>query len=229
MLLHPAQLRDRQIGRAMALYPPGAGATLDGRLARARTRDVPLGVRRSLQRARRRTRDATWRRQQDAPADQAVTGEMRSRNDEPLARNALAFVTAEEASIDAFLSVRRGRHGRARADFREYQGLEHSPEWWELAYAEDGALAGVSMAARNPSKAVVAYVGVVPEQRGRRLAVQLVRRCTEQLLASGAAEIGGDCDRDNVAMVKAFERAGFETVARRRSYRRDLRRVASSR
>ena len=28
--------------------------------------------------------------------------------------------------------------------------------------------------------------------------------------------------RANVAMVKAFERAGFETVARRRSYRREL-------
>ena len=76
------------------------------------------------------------------------------------------------------------------------------------------------MAARNPSKAVVAYVGVVPEQRGRGLASRLVRRATEQLLASGADEIGGDCDRDNAAMVKAFERAGFEQVARRRSYRR---------
>jgi RimJ/RimL family protein N-acetyltransferase len=30
------------------------------------------------------------------------------------------------------------------------------------------------------------------------------------------------CDRDNVAMVKAFERAGFEQVARRRNYRREL-------
>ncbi len=118
-----------------------------------------------------------------------------------------------------------GEHGvigAARADFREYQGLEHLPEWWELAYTDDGALAGVIIGARNPTKAVVGYVGVVPEQRGRGLAVQLVRRCTEQLAACGAEEIGGDCDRDNVAMVKAFERAGFEEVARRRSYRRLL-------
>ena len=34
----------------------------------------------------------------------------------------------------------------------------------------DGALAGVIMAARNPSTAVIAFVGVVPEQRGRGLA-----------------------------------------------------------
>ena len=78
------------------------------------------------------------------------------------------------------------------------------------------------MAARNPSLAVVAYVGVVPEQRGRGLATELVRRATDQLLAGGFTEIGGDCDRDNVGMVKAFERAGFAKVARRRSYQRDV-------
>ena len=40
----------------------------------------------------------------------------------------------------------------------------------------------------------------------------------EHLLASGATEIQGDCDRDNAAMVKAFERAGYEQFARRRTY-----------
>ena len=139
-----------------------------------------------------------------------------------------AFVEALAATYqgtrDSWLTAtiaERGMAGAARADFLDYQGLEHAPEWWELAYTEDGALAGVVMAARNQRQAVVAYVGVVPEQRGHGLAAQLVRRGAQQLLASGADEIGGDCDRDNVAMVKAFERAGFDQVARRRSYRRN--------
>jgi RimJ/RimL family protein N-acetyltransferase len=114
----------------------------------------------------------------------------------------------------------RGRQEAARADFLDYQKLEHRPEWWELAYTEDGGLAGVIMAARNPSTAVIGYVGVVPERRGRGLATQLVQRGTEQLHVSGAAAIGGDCDRDNVGMVKAFERAGYERFARRRTYHR---------
>jgi ribosomal protein S18 acetylase RimI-like enzyme len=100
--------------------------------------------------------------------------------------------------------------------------MEHLPEWWELAYTEDGALAGVIIAARNPSAAVIAYVGVVPAQRGLGLAPQLVRRGTEQLVAAGAEEIRGDCDRDNVAMAKAFARAGYEQFAGRRTYRRAL-------
>jgi ribosomal protein S18 acetylase RimI-like enzyme len=113
----------------------------------------------------------------------------------------------------------RGTLEAARADFLDYQSLDHPPEWWELAYTQGGALAGVIMAARNPTSAVIAYVGVVPEQRGRGLAPQLVRRATGQLLESGA-EIRGDCDRDNIGMVKAFERAGYEQFARRRTYRR---------
>jgi RimJ/RimL family protein N-acetyltransferase len=78
------------------------------------------------------------------------------------------------------------------------------------------------MAARNPSTAVVAYDGVVPAYRGRGIASVLVRRGTEHLLASGACDIRDDCDRDNPAMVKAFERAGFEQFARRRTFERLL-------
>ena len=46
------------------------------------------------------------------------------------------------------------------------------------------------MAARNPTTAVIAYVGVVPDHRGRGLAPELVQRGTEQLVASGSTEIG---------------------------------------
>ena len=152
----------------------------------------------------------------------------------------LAFRTVSEVGEDAFVEAiaatyhgtrdswisrnieERGTLGAAKADFLDYQGLEHQPQWWELAYTDDGALAGVSMAAKNPSTAVIAYVGVVPEQRGRGLARVLVDRGTERLLEGGAAEIRGDCDQDNVGMVRAFERAGFRQFARRRTYHRAL-------
>ena len=116
----------------------------------------------------------------------------------------------------------QGVGGAARADFIDSQGMEHRPEWWELAYTADGSLAGVIMAARNPTSAVIAYVGVVPEQRGRGMAADLVRRGTNTLLAAGATEIRGDCDRDNTGMIRAFERAGFTQFARRRTYHRAL-------
>jgi ribosomal protein S18 acetylase RimI-like enzyme len=136
-----------------------------------------------------------------------------------------ALAATYEGTRDSWLTrgiQERGLLGAARSDFLDYQDLEYLPEWWELAYAEGGALAGVIMAARNPGSAVVAYVGVVPQQRGRGLAAQLVRRGTGQLVDSGASEVRGDCDRENVPMVKAFQRAGYEEIARRRSYQRTL-------
>ena len=51
-------LRDRQIGRAIALDPPRSGARVDGRFARAASRHVALGVRGALHRAGRRARHA---------------------------------------------------------------------------------------------------------------------------------------------------------------------------
>jgi RimJ/RimL family protein N-acetyltransferase len=136
-----------------------------------------------------------------------------------------AIASTYEGTRDSWINQTIDEHGAigaARADFDEYRQMEHLPEWWELAYTADGALAGVIMAARNPTTAVIGYVGVPPEQRGRGFAPELVRRGTEQLLASGSTTIVGDCDRDNVGMVKAFQRAGYEQSARRRSYRRDL-------
>ena len=73
------------------------------------------------------------------------------------------------------------------------------------------------MAARNPSTAVIA-TSALCRSSWPGLAVELVRRGTERLLASDADEIRGDCDLDNIDMVKGFERAGYEQFARRRTY-----------
>jgi ribosomal protein S18 acetylase RimI-like enzyme len=158
----------------------------------------------------------------------------------PLGAPSLAFrdltQTGEEAFVEALAATYEGtrdsilaRHieergvlEAARSDFSDYQELNHLPEWWKLAYTEGGALAGVVMAARNPSSAVIAYVGVVPSQRGRGYAAALVRHGMDLLIAGGAGEIRGDCDSDNVAMLKAFERTGWERIARRRTYELSL-------
>jgi RimJ/RimL family protein N-acetyltransferase len=139
-----------------------------------------------------------------------------------------ALASTYEGARDTWITLtveERGALGAAQTDFLRYQSMEHLPEWWELAYTKDGRLAGLVMPARNPNVAVIAYIGVVPEQRGQGHAAHLVRRGTEQLLAGGADEICGDCDRDNLAMANVFARSGYERFARRRTYRRALQAV----
>jgi RimJ/RimL family protein N-acetyltransferase len=154
--------------------------------------------------------------------------------DEPDAT--LSFRTMSEVGEDAFVDAiaatfegtadseltldiqQRGAREAAREYLEAHKSLEHRPEWFELGYDGD-ELAGVIMGARNPTSAVIAYVGVVPARRGRGFASGLVRRGTARLAEAGATEIRGDCDRGNVAMVKAFERAGYMRFAGRRSFR----------
>jgi RimJ/RimL family protein N-acetyltransferase len=152
-------------------------------------------------------------------------------NDGPLRFRTIAEV-GEDAFVDAIAATfeatpdaeltrevqERGARGAARAYLDDHTALEHQPEWFELGFAGD-ELVVVIMGARNPTSAVIAYVGVVPAQRGRGFAAALVHRGSERLAAAGATEIRGDCDRDNIAMAKAFERAGYEQFARRRSFR----------
>ena len=132
-----------------------------------------------------------------------------------------AIAATFEGTADSELTLdiqQRGAREAAREYLEAHKSLEHRPEWFELGYDGD-ELAGVIMGARNPTSAVIAYVGVVAPQRGRGFAAQLVRRGTARLAAAGATEIRGDCDRGNVAMVRAFERSGYTQFARRRSFR----------
>lgn len=144
----------------------------------------------------------------------------------------LAFRVADgEALVDALAATlegtpdgalraevaRHGCRGAAEAYVADMRALEHRPEWWELAYDDDD-VAGMIMGARNPTSAVIAYVGVTPAHRGRGHAVALVRRASAKL----EPPIRADTDRDNVAMARAFARAGYVQFARRRSFRRDM-------
>jgi RimJ/RimL family protein N-acetyltransferase len=136
-----------------------------------------------------------------------------------------AIAKTYEGTRDSWINQsieEEGFLGAARADFTGSQGMEHRPDWWQLAYTDDGSLAGVIMTAKNPTSAVIAYVGVVSEKRGRGIAADLVRHGTDVLLGAGATEVRGDCDRDNPGMIGAFERAGFTRFARRRTYQRRL-------
>jgi RimJ/RimL family protein N-acetyltransferase len=168
-----------------------------------------------------------WLRSTPAPAPADDDGPLRFRSLSEVGEE--AFVDAIAATFagtpDAELQrdvAERGAHDAARHYLLDHQSLDHKPEWFELGYTADGALAGVIMGARNPTSAVIAYVGVVPEHRGRGFATRLVHRGTARLVAGGAGEIRADCDRENVAMAKAFARAGYEQFARRRSFRRDI-------
>ncbi|MEU3747569.1 MULTISPECIES: GNAT family N-acetyltransferase [Streptomyces] len=136
---------------------------------------------------------------------------------------ALAELLADTA--DARLAADVRQHGARRAAellFEETAELKHEPEWWELGYDADGTVAVISLPAENPSVPVIGFVGVTPAHRGKGYATSAVVRGTRVLTAAGATEIRGDCDAANVAMARAFERAGYVNFADRLEFARTL-------
>lgn len=135
----------------------------------------------------------------------------------------LAELLADTA--DARLAADVRQHGARRAAellFEETAELKHEPEWWELGYDADGTVAVISLPAENPSVPVIGFVGVAPAHRGKGYATSVVVRGTRVLVSAGATEIRGDCDAANVAMARAFERAGYVNFADRLEFARTL-------
>jgi GNAT superfamily N-acetyltransferase len=79
-----------------------------------------------------------------------------------------------------------------------------------LALDERGEVVGlVSGDVRRDGRAVVLFVGVVHDQRGRGYARELLAWQTRQLLAGGATTLIADTDNDNVPMARAFADVGW--------------------
>lgn len=101
----------------------------------------------------------------------------------------------------------------ARADLAMLRQLPGPDGWWRLAYDRDGRLVGLVMPGANSGGHIIAYVGVVPEQRGKGYAGELLAEATAFLAAQGAGRIRADTDVANAPMAAAFERAGYDQFA----------------
>jgi RimJ/RimL family protein N-acetyltransferase len=138
-------------------------------------------------------------------------------DDDAELRDVLARINV--GTLDAYARRDIERHGPAAAARAQLEDLGWMPaprEWWRLAHtADDGVLVGAVMPSRNYEAFVIAYVGVVPEQRGRGHVGRLLAEATAFLVGQGAERIVADTDTGNLPMAAAFERAGYRVTARR--------------
>ncbi|MFI6761837.1 mycothiol acetyltransferase [Micromonospora sp. NPDC050417] len=128
-------------------------------------------------------------------------------------------------TADARLTENVRRHGPRRAAellFEESAEFDHEPQWWEIGYDADGTPAAISLPAYSPAFPVIGFVGVTPAHRGKGYSSSVVARGTAILAEDGATEIRGDCDVENIAMFKGFQRAGYDNFANRMEFTRPL-------
>ncbi|MEV7325203.1 GNAT family N-acetyltransferase [Streptomyces sp. NPDC093970] len=103
----------------------------------------------------------------------------------------------------------------AREDLEIFHWFPSPREWWRIARTPEGDPVGIHVPARNPSGPCVAYIGVLPGQRGHGYAYDLLVECTRFLAEQGARTIGAATDQGNFPMAAHFTRAGYPVVRER--------------
>lgn len=87
-------------------------------------------------------------------------------------------------------------------------------EWWRVAVDDAGGIVGFVVPARNSYHPIIAYLGVLPEHRGRGYIDGILTEGTRVLHEAGVSHIRASTDVGNVPMAAAFARAGYVTFER---------------
>ncbi len=95
----------------------------------------------------------------------------------------------------------------------------YRPRWWWLAM-DEGKPAGCILvnAALNDSAAVVVYMGVVKEYRGRRLGEAMLHHAQQHTQREGVQRLQLSVDADNRHAKRCYERFGFVETGRKRCF-----------
>ncbi|MGW5000715.1 GNAT family N-acetyltransferase [Streptomyces hydrogenans] len=136
--------------------------------------------------------------------------------DDTVFLDALRRIHSATLDAHALRAVEEGGLDQAAQEELDFFHWCPSPrEWWQLAHTPEGELAGIHIPAHNPSGPTIGFIGVLPDQRGRGYAYDLLAECTHFLVEQGAESISGATDRGNFPMAANFAKAGFPVVRER--------------
>ncbi|MGW6059038.1 GNAT family N-acetyltransferase [Streptomyces sp. NPDC055189] len=140
----------------------------------------------------------------------------RAEPDDSVFFDALRRIHSVTLDAHALRAIEQGGIDRAAQEELDFFHWCPSPrQWWQIAHTPEGDLAGIHIPAHNPSGPTVGFIGVVPEQRGRGYAFDLLAECTHFLVGQGAEFVTGATDQGNFPMAAHFAKAGFPVVRER--------------
>ncbi|MEV7083181.1 GNAT family N-acetyltransferase [Streptomyces sp. NPDC093516] len=142
--------------------------------------------------------------------------EFRAEPDDAVFFDALRRIHSATLDAHALKAIEEGGLDWAAQEELDFFHWCPSPrEWWQVAYTPEGETAGIHIPAHNPSGPCIGFIGVLPDQRGRGYAYDLLAECTHFLVERGAEFVTAATDRGNVPMAANFAKAGFPVVRER--------------
>jgi RimJ/RimL family protein N-acetyltransferase len=128
------------------------------------------------------------------------------------------MVPVLEGTLDAHSRHDLGRMPAAEVAAEQYDSelaeYDSPRDWWRIATLPDGEPVGFVIPARNSYNSIIAYIGVVPAQRGNGYINDLLTEGTRILAAHDVPKIRASTDLGNVPMAQAFQSAGYVNFER---------------
>ncbi|WP_214413991.1 GNAT family N-acetyltransferase [Sphaerisporangium fuscum] len=125
--------------------------------------------------------------------------------------------TLDAHSRDELTRVPPDRAAREQYD-SELERYPSPKEWWRIATLPDGEPVGFVIPAHNSYNPIIAYIGVVPEHRGKGYIDEILAEGTRILAAQDVPRVRASTDVGNVPMAAAFHRAGYVTFEHELNY-----------
>jgi RimJ/RimL family protein N-acetyltransferase len=133
------------------------------------------------------------------------------------------FAEVADGSVDNGQRTTRaslGREAEAARRLRQAQHRDYPADWFVIGVDAAGDPVGYVQSARvHGDRAILAELGVVQSQRGRRYAHELLAYGTAAVLDAGVTIVTSDTDEANSFMRAAFARAGYREFATRHDFR----------
>ncbi|GAA0248660.1 GNAT family N-acetyltransferase [Saccharothrix mutabilis subsp. mutabilis] len=206
---------------AAAVLPPGATPPEYGRYLPADWRDDPgpvhtrmsvlekAGARLTVERLR-----LEWRPDAGVPAaDPRLSFRAFADHDELIALTARALDGTLDAHSRADLAELSPHDAAVKHYEEEFATFSSPREWWRVATV-DGEPVGFVLPARNSYHAIIAYLGVLPEHRGKGHVDGILAEGTRVLAEQDVPRVRAATDVGNTPMAAAFARAGYVTFER---------------
>jgi ribosomal protein S18 acetylase RimI-like enzyme len=143
----------------------------------------------------------------------------RAEQDDAVFFDALRRIHSVTLDAHALKAVEQGGLDQAAQEELDFFRWCPSPrEWWQVASTPQGEPVGIHIPAHNPSGPCIGFIGVLPEQRGRGYAYDLLAECTHFLAERGAEFVAAATDQGNFPMAANFTKAGFPVVRERLNF-----------
>jgi RimJ/RimL family protein N-acetyltransferase len=128
------------------------------------------------------------------------------------------MTSALDGTLDAHSRedlTRMSAHEAAARHYEDEFARYTSPrDWWRIATLPDGEPVGFVIPAHNGYNPIIAYIAVLPAQRGNGYVDDILAEGTRVLAEQDVPRIRASTDLGNAPMANAFRRAGYVNFER---------------